>query len=157
MASESRRDSRGSDSVAAAGPFPIRIPASRLLLRALQRRCPACGGRPIYLTWTRLCPGCPVCGFQLERGERGYWVGAHFFNLIVVDLVFALWFGGMIGLTWPDPPWIPIQIGNVVLMIATPIAFFPWSKTLFLACDIWFRPLETTDFESRHERRAAGM
>jgi uncharacterized protein (DUF983 family) len=130
---------------------PAKVPALLLLARALRRRCPACGGRPIFLSWTRLVPGCPVCGFQLERGERGYWVGAHFFNLLVVDLVFALWFGGMLAATWPDPPWTLIHGGTVALMIATPIAFYPWSKTLFLAFDIFFRPLEPRDFEARTE------
>lgn len=132
--------------------FPRRIPAARLLHRALRRRCPACGGGPIFLTWTRLTPGCPVCGFQLERWERGYWVGAHFLNLLVMDVVFAVWFGGMLWATWPDPPWVLIHIGNFVCLIATPILFYPWSKTLFLACDIFFRPLEQGDFESPQER-----
>jgi uncharacterized protein (DUF983 family) len=131
-----------------------RVPLGRLIGRAIRRRCPACGGRPIFLTWTRLCPGCPVCGFQLERGERGYWVGAHFFNLLVVDLVFALWFGGMLVATWPDPPWVLIHVGTVALMIATPIAFYPWSKTFFLACDVFLRPPEDRDFETRQEPAA---
>jgi uncharacterized protein (DUF983 family) len=140
----------------ARGPFPLRIPVTRLLSRALRRRCPACGGQPIFLTWTRLCPGCPVCGFQLERGERGYWVGAHFLNLLAVDFAFALWFAGMLAATWPDPPWVLIHLGNFVCVIGTPILFYPWSKTLFLACDIFFRPLEIGDFASRHERALRG-
>lgn len=120
----------------------------RLVGRALRRRCPACGGRPIFLSWTRLCPGCPVCGIQLERGERGYWLGAYFFNLVAVDVVFAVWFCTMLTVTWPDPPWLVVHLGSVALMIITPVAFFPWSKTLFLAFDIAIRPLEPGDFDA---------
>lgn len=105
----------------------------------------------MFLTWFRLCPGCPVCGFQLERGERGYWVGAYFLNLVAVDLVFAAWFGGMLIATWPTPPWLLIHLVTVGLMVLTPVAFFPWSKTLFLALDIFVRPLEPGDFDGPQE------
>ena len=129
-----------------------RVPLFRLLGRALRRRCPVCGGRPIFLSWTRLCPGCPVCGFQLQRGERGYWVGAHFLNLLAVDAVFAAWFGGLLIATWPDTPWTLLHVGSVAVMLITPLAFFPWSKTIFLALDLFFRPPEPGDYESRAER-----
>jgi len=55
-----------------------------LLLRALRLRCPHCGGGPIFVSWSHLVPNCPVCGLGLERGEDGYWLGAYFFNLMLV-------------------------------------------------------------------------
>ena len=42
--------------------------------------------------------------------------------------------------TWPDPPWTLLWIGGIALMIVAPFAFFPFSKTLFLAFDLVFRP-----------------
>lgn len=93
-----------------------------------------------------------MCGFQLQRGERGYWVGAHFLNLLAVDVVFAAWLGGLLVATWPDTPWTLLHIGSVVVMLITPVAFFPWSKTIFLALDLFFRPPEPPDYQSRAER-----
>jgi uncharacterized protein (DUF983 family) len=83
-----------------------RGPPLTLLARALRLRCPHCGGGPIFVTWSRLVPNCPVCGLGLERGEQGYWLGAY---------------------------------------------FFPFSKTLFLAFDLWVRPPTESEFELPHE------
>jgi hypothetical protein len=41
---------------------------------------------------------------------------------------------------WPSPPWTALQVGGVILMLIAPFAFFPFSKTLFLAFDLVFRP-----------------
>jgi hypothetical protein len=36
-------------------------------------------------------------------------------------------------------------------MVLFPIFFFPWSKTLFIAVDLTFRPDEPGDFEQPRE------
>src|SRR5919201_2675883 len=107
--------------------------------RAARLRCPQCGGRPIFLTWSRLVPNCPVCGLNLERGEQGYWLGAYFFNLMAVEGLFAVWVAGFLYWTWPAPPWALFQAGTVLLMLVSPFAFFPFSKTFFLAFDLLVR------------------
>lgn len=122
-----------------------------MLVRALRLRCPHCGGGPIFVTWKRLVPNCPVCGLGLERGEQGYWLGAYFFNLMAVETVFGVWVIGLLWWTWPSPPWEVFQVGSVLLMGATPFAFFPWSKTLFLAFDLLVRPPAEADFALPHE------
>jgi uncharacterized protein (DUF983 family) len=109
-------------------------------VRALRLRCPHCGGGPIFTSWSRLLPVCPVCGLGLERGERGYWLGAYFFNLMATETVFSVWVAGFLVLTWPNPPWGLFQISTIILMVVFPFAFFPFSKTLFLAFDLLFRP-----------------
>lgn len=138
---------------AAAGPrLPSdRVPPLTLFFRALRLRCPACGGRPIFLSWVRMCPSCPVCALRLERGEQGYWVGAYFFNLVAAEAVFAVGLVGVLLATWPDPPWRLLQYGTGVAMIAAPLLFFPFSKTLFLAFDLWCRPPDDDDFRQPHE------
>jgi len=129
-----------------------------MLVRALRLRCPHCGGAPIFVTWKRLVPNCPVCGLGLERGEQGYWLGAYFFNLMAVETVFSVWVVGILWWTWPSPPWGVFQAGSVVLMVLTPFVFFPWSKTLFLAFDLLVRPPTEEDFDVPHEeaRRLRG-
>ncbi len=103
------------------------------------------------MTWSRLLPNCPVCGLGFERGEQGYWLGAYFFNLIAVEAVFSIWIPGFLLLTWPSPPWGMFQIATVVLMVIVPILFFPYSKTLFLAFDLFVRPPGEEDFVVPHE------
>jgi hypothetical protein len=62
------------------------------------------------------------------------------FNIIASELIFALAFLGVLVLTWPSPPWSVLQYGGIFLMVLAPFAFFPFSKTLFLAFDLLFRP-----------------
>ena len=136
----------------------IRHRAYTLFSRALRLRCPHCGGGPIFVTWSRLVPNCPVCGLGLERGEEGYWLGAYFFNLMAVETVFSVWVVGFLLLTWPDTPWGLFQATTIALMLVVPFAFFPYSKTLFLAFDLLVRPPSEEDFvlpheEARHVRR----
>jgi uncharacterized protein (DUF983 family) len=83
---------------------------------------------------------CPVCGLKLERGEEGYQVGSYMFNIVAAELVFAAVFVGVVALTWPAPPWKLLQFGGIALMVIAPFVFFPFSKTLFLAFDLVFRP-----------------
>jgi uncharacterized protein (DUF983 family) len=126
----------------------------RLAGRGLRLRCPNCGGRPVFTSWFSMLPNCPVCGFRFERGERGYWVGAYFINLVLMELAFVLWFVGFLLATWPDPDWLVFFLSTFVLMLAMPVVGFPFSRTLFLAFDLWFRPPEAGDFELPSEPAA---
>ena len=112
----------------------------------------------MFVTWKQLLPNCPVCGLGFERGEQGYWLGAYFFNLMAVETVFSVWAVALLWWTWPSPPWGFFQAGSVFLMLVTPFAFFPWSKTLFLAFDLLVRPPGEEDFAAPHEesRRLGG-
>ncbi len=105
----------------------------------------------MFVTWSRLVPNCPVCGLGFERGEEGYWLGAYFFNLMAVEGIFSVWVVGFLLWTWPSPPWDLFQAATIVLMVGVPFAFFPFSKTLFLAFDLWVRPPSEDDFILPHE------
>jgi uncharacterized protein (DUF983 family) len=113
---------------------------ARLFSRALRLKCPNCGGGPLFESWLKPRARCPSCGLPLERGDQGYQVGSYMFNIIAAELLFAALFLGIVVATWPSPPWTALQIGGVILMVAAPFAFFPFSKTLFLAFDLVFRP-----------------
>jgi uncharacterized protein (DUF983 family) len=114
--------------------------AAVLFWRAMRLRCPNCGGRPILRSWFPMREFCPVCGIPLERGESGYQVGSYMFNIIASELIFALIFLAVLLATWPLPPWNLLQYGGMALMVLAPFIFFPFSKTLFLAFDLLFRP-----------------
>jgi uncharacterized protein (DUF983 family) len=118
-------------------------PVRRALLlfwRAARLRCPNCGGGPIFRSWFRMRPYCPACGLPLERGDQGYQVGSYMFNIVAAELIFVLVFLAVVLVTWPSPPWQLLQYGGMILMILAPVLFFPFSKTLFLAFDLLFRP-----------------
>jgi len=114
--------------------------ALQLFWRAVRLRCPNCGQGRLFTSWLRMRERCPVCALKLERGEEGYQVGSYMFNIVAAELVFAAVFVGIVGLTWPSPPWKVLEYGGIALMVIAPFAFFPFSKTLFLAFDLTFRP-----------------
>jgi len=115
--------------------------------RALRLRCPSCGGGPVFVSWFRMCPSCPSCGLNFDREpEGGYWVGSYSVNLFATEAVFFVALVLSLALTWPTPPWDLIVWGDLALMLTFPLFFFPWSKTLFIAIDLIFRPREPGDF-----------
>jgi uncharacterized protein (DUF983 family) len=118
-----------------------------LFLRAVRLRCPACGGGPVFVSWLRMCPNCPSCGLRFDREpEGGYWVGSNTINLFATEGIFAVFFVAAAAITWPNPPWDLLLWAGVALMLLFPVFFFPWSKTLFIAVDLIFRPEEPGDF-----------
>lgn len=122
--------------------IPERLPqrALRCFGRALRLRCPNCGGAGLWVSWFRMRDVCPTCGIHLERGEHGYVVGAYMFNIVASELVFAALLLGIMFWTWPTPPWGWLQWGGALLMLLLPAVFYPFSKTVFLAFDLLFRP-----------------
>ena len=90
---------------------------------------------------------CPVCRMRLARGEEGYEVGAYMFNIVAAELIFAAIFLAILASTWPTPPWDRLLYGGVLLMVTVPFFFYPFSKTIFLAFDLTFRPPMPEDFE----------
>ncbi|HEX3927294.1 MAG TPA: DUF983 domain-containing protein [Gemmatimonadales bacterium] len=118
----------------------------RIFGRALLLRCVACGGHPVLVSWFREAPNCPRCGFRLDRAEDGYWLGSYNVNLCLTLFLLVLLMVAAIMLTWPHPPWTMITWGSVAAAIVIPFAIFPWTKTLYLAVDVIFRPPEEQDF-----------
>ena len=112
----------------------------RLFGRAVRLHCPNCGRAKLFDAWFRMRARCPVCGLPTARGDEGYHVGSYMFNIIASELVFAAVFLAIVVATWPDPPWLPLQVGGVALMIVAPFVCYPFSKTVFLAFDLVFRP-----------------
>ena len=111
----------------------------------------------MFVSWFRMCPNCPTCGLHFDREPQGgYWVGSYSLNLFATEMAFAVAFVGALVLTWPDPPWAALAWGGLVLMVGFPIIFFPWSKTLFIAIDLIFRPDEPEDYRQPEEPTGRG-
>ena len=98
-------------------------------------------------------PDCPRCGLHFER-EPGYWIGAMAVNLAVTSALFVLGFAVALALTIPDIPVVPLIAIFVPLMIALPILYYPFSKTLWMAFDraVLQRmdPKDVLDEQARH-------
>ncbi|MDX2192002.1 MAG: DUF983 domain-containing protein [Gemmatimonadales bacterium] len=119
-----------------------------LVRRALLLRCPCCGERAIFTSWFRMCDSCHRCGLVFQRGERGYWLGAWFVNLMLAETLFCAWLAGVLWWTWPAPDWALAQWSATALMLTCPFALFPWSRTLYLAFDLHVRPPDEADFSA---------
>lgn len=123
---------------------PSRSSAAAKVGRALILRCPRCGGRGILTSWMRLVPRCPTCDLAFDRGEHeDYWLGAYAINWVAgegIALVVAL---AVLVVTWPRSS-IALWVGVVAAVVA-PFAFFPFSRTLWLAFDLIFRSTEPGD------------
>jgi uncharacterized protein (DUF983 family) len=111
-----------------------------MFARALRLRCPNCGQGKPFVSWFRMRSQCEVCGLAFERGDEGYQVGSYMFNIVAAELVFAVVFVAIVLATWPSPPWSLLQYGGIALMVVVPFGLFPFTKTLFLAFDLIFRP-----------------
>jgi uncharacterized protein (DUF983 family) len=115
-------------------------------VRALGLGCPRCGSHGILRHWFKMQDHCPGCGLALERGESSdFWIGAYVFNLAGGELLAI-----GIPVIWvisssPNPPWGRIQALAIVLAIVMPLFLFPFSRTLWLAWDLSFRPFEPGD------------
>lgn len=133
-------------------PMPFDLGrALRHVGRALRRRCPNCGGGPLFRRWLSMRPSCPSCHLKLDRGEADYFIGGYVVNFVTAEFAIALGALGVIVGTWPDVPWTGLKWALIGLMIPGPILTYPWAKTLWLAIDLVFRPPTLVDFEGHGE------
>lgn len=116
-----------------------------MFLRALRRRCPVCGSGPLFHRWFKMVDHCPGCGIRTRRGEDGYTLGALWFNLFLAECITMGVFVATLWRTWPNPPWDVLQIVGPVEAVVIPLLVWPFARTLFLAFDLCFRPLEPRD------------
>jgi uncharacterized protein (DUF983 family) len=112
----------------------------RATMRALALRCPRCGGGDLFENWLKLRPACPSCGQALQRGEHDHWLGAFAVNLVAAELIGVGVVIAFVLISLPDVPWRAVQIAAPLIMVALPFLFFPFSRTLWLAWDLHFRP-----------------
>jgi uncharacterized protein (DUF983 family) len=121
-----------------------------LLGRGIVLHCPRCGQGDIRQGWFKLKNRCPNCELALERGEsEDYWLGAYAINLVAAEFVALLMVVGLILATLPAVPWGTVVWLGLAGALLTPILFFPFSRTLWLALDLYARPTENGDRATR--------
>ena len=116
-----------------------RQPLGRMIRRALARRCPNCGARGIFTSWFKMRDRCPTCGHVYSR-EQGYWVMAIVINTAIAEAIFGVLFIGGLIITAPDFAWAPLLGIAIVTNTIVPLIFYPISKTLWVAVDLFMHP-----------------
>ena len=109
----------------------------KAVVRGLRRRCPRCGNGGIFDSYFKLKESCPTCRYSFER-ESGYWVGALTVNTAVAIAVFFVVFMAAVLLTMPGVDWILLLIVAVITNAVVPVLFYPFSKTVWMAGDLYF-------------------
>jgi hypothetical protein len=89
---------------------------------------------------------CPGCGYRFERGN-GFFLGAYTLNLVVSEGALGVILGVLI---WKEATghvgsWWPYVVAAVITQITVPALFFPFSKTIWAAFDLWVMPLNAVD------------
>ena len=84
---------------------------------------------------------CDECGYSYER-EEGYWVGALIMNIAFAEACFAALFAAVVLATMPDVAWAPLLGVALFTNTLLPVVFYPYSKTLWMAVDLYLHPLE---------------
>ena len=120
---------------------PTSSPA-RMLARGLLRRCAACGGGHLFSKWRRMRDRCPHCGYVFAR-EDGFALGAILMNFAVTEALLAV--VGIIPLiallaSHPNANVLPVVVAAGAAAILGPVAFAPYSRTLWVALELIFRP-----------------
>ena len=105
-----------------------------MLWRGATKRCARCGSGDLFDGWFTIVERCPRCGLRFER-EEGYWAGALAINIGVAAAVFAVVLVVGVALTAPNIPVGELLAVLVPLMVVVPIAYYPFSKTVWVAVD----------------------
>lgn len=78
-------------------------------------------------------------------------------NTTVVFAAFLLVFIGGMALTWPDVPWVTLGVLTVATMAILPVVFYPLSKTLWMAVELSWHPLEDHEIAEAEEASRNGQ
>jgi uncharacterized protein DUF983 len=119
----------------------------RMLLRGAMKRCPSCGGGGLFRGWFRMAERCPRCRYHFER-EEGFFLGAYVMNIGIAQvLVMVLAVVPTIALlnANPDASLVPPLLGGLVGAVVAPFFFYPFSKTLWVAVELIFRPVDVVE------------
>jgi len=118
----------------------------RLFGRGFLLRCPNCGGGPVLAHWLKLRVKCGTCGLRLQRGEHDAFTGSMFILFTLVGLAGYAILAVTMAVT-AETPWELLEIGLPLLAVVLLLAFFPFSKLLWLAFDLMLRPVTPQELE----------
>ena len=126
-----------------------------MLFRGLTLACPACGGRGLFkMAAFGIRERCPSCGLRFERIE-GHWLGAVALNTVASAAAVLLSVVITMLIAGSDAELAALLRVALPVGILSPVLFDPFSRTLWTAVDVLFRPLTSSDFEEKPEGNTA--
>lgn len=105
----------------------------------------------MWASWLRMNRRCASCGLVFDRGEPDHWLGAFAVNWVAGEGIAAAVAITVLVIKWPNT--LPGMIVGITLAVVMPLVFFPFSRTIWLAFDLHFRPSEPGD-TATSDRRA---
>jgi uncharacterized protein (DUF983 family) len=122
-----------------------------MLARGLRKRCPLCGAGRLFTGWFSMRDHCPGCGHRFER-DTDFFFGAYVINLAITEgLLLLLAIVPLIALLASnhDVDIVPILVVGLAAATAAPLAFYPFSRTIWAAIDLILRPASATEPSDR--------
>jgi len=94
----------------------VHRPAMQAMLRGWRKRCPNCGGGPLYSGYLKVRPTCASCSQELHHHKADdlpAWA-----TILIVGHVVV---GGMVAteLSWSPPAWLHWTVWPVVALLMT--------------------------------------
>ena len=89
---------------------------------------------------------CPSCGYRFIR-EEGFGLGAFVVNFAVTEVAMAVVVVAVIVLEAGDRSVsvAALVLAGVVTIVVVPVAFYPFSRTVWAAIELVMRPLEPAE------------
>jgi hypothetical protein len=84
-------------------------------------------------------PTCPHCGVKYER-EPGFFLGSIYINYGLTALISVIVATPILLNRLASEVWV--AIGCLVFVVAFPLLWFPWARSLWLGFDQWRDPRE---------------
>lgn len=120
------------------------LSARTMLTRGLLKRCPVCGQGRLFRRWIRMLKVCPRCGYRFHRNP-GQWLGSWFLNVCLVQTLVVVALVTAAGISWPRTSAVLLLILALLTAVVVPVAFFPFSRTIWIAIDLVMKPLDFDD------------
>ncbi len=126
-----------------------------MLRRGAAKRCARCGGGRLFRGWFRMVPRCPSCGYRFER-EPGFFAGAYFVNFPVTEAALALVAVAYLVGKAVDADTSPAValVAALVVAVVVPVAFYPFSRTIWAAIDLAMTPMELDEIVAAEDALA---
>ena len=111
----------------------------------------------MFATWFRMVERCPGCRLRFER-ENDFFLGAYVINLAVTEGLLAI---ALLAYVFrlsadPDTDKLPVMVAAVILAVAGPALFFPFSRTIWAAIDLAMRPVPDETQATTHPEAGGG-
>ena len=124
------------------------VSGSRMMLRGLLQKCPACGSGHTHRRYFNMVVECPRCSLKFERifGHSIGYIGLN--TSVTFAFTFIVLLVGSI-ITQPDIPVVPMLIATFLTAVVLPVVFLPSAHTLWTAIDLLLRPLLPGEIDPR--------